>query len=69
MYSMFSEPFKNKYFTMSLPKVFFFFFFFSNARRRHARPEGHFKVWATIFVLQRPLPPTSRAETSIVSQI
>ena len=30
---------------------------------RHKRPEGHFKVWATITFVQRPMPPTPRAET------
>ena len=32
---------------------------------RHTRPEGHFKVWATIIFFQRPLPPTPRAETGL----
>ena len=32
---------------------------------RHTRPEGHFKVWATIIFCQRPLPPTPRAETGL----
>ena len=32
---------------------------------RHTRPEGHFKVWAAIIFVQRPLPPTPRAETGL----
>ena len=32
---------------------------------RHTRPEGHFKLWATIVFVQRPLSPTSRAETRL----
>ena len=31
---------------------------------RHTRPEGHF-VWATVTFVQRPLPPTPRAETGL----
>ena len=32
---------------------------------RHTKPEGHFKVWATIIFVQRPLPPIPRAETGL----
>ena len=32
---------------------------------RHTRPEGHFKVWATIIFFQTTLPPTPSAETGL----
>ena len=32
---------------------------------RHTRLEGYFKVWATIYFCQGPLPPTPRAETGL----
>ena len=34
--------------------VMFFFFFLCMQVARHTRPEGHFKVWATIVLFQRP---------------
>ena len=40
-----------------------FFGFFIMQFARHTRPEGYFKVWATIIFVQRRLPPTPRAET------
>ena len=44
---------------------FFCDFFYASRQTHKTWRLGHFKVWATIIFVQRPMPPTPRAETGL----